>query len=365
MSMLFISLIQKLKEESETLDLLKEKQMKEKNPHRAEVRKNDLIELKKKIEKLLYYLDKECKKLKEKMMIIKNIKKEKRKEVENEEKSKKFENFIKKARDKLIEKIPYYQKLQNYSNKKIKTVKLSPLDLINFTLRLSQQNAEPPSLYFENILPTTKDPPILYKNYYLMNKNRFIFAYPDDYFGLRNTILRYDFSEKRRLLPPELDATLNENGEYLINSGLLGLKYPGKNEPQNVYYKYSLEPDVIPSFFTGQKFANYNPPHLKADCNIKVCTCGTGFKDSKIKIYKLIINNKTDNVPVVIKNNVNKKNELIRPIARVDCGEYDRFRNLTSTNSNLASVSRHGTSTHIPNYYQDNNEDDDSDDNPI
>jgi hypothetical protein len=28
-------------------------------------------------------------------------------------------------------------------------------------------------------------------------------------------------------------------------------------------------------------------------------------------------------------------------------------------------VSRHGTSTHIPNYYQDNNEDDDSDDNPI
>ena len=58
-----------------------------------------------------------------------------------------------------------------------------------------------------------------YNDYFLKNQNRYLYPYPDDFFGMKNTILRYDLSDKNRLLPPVLDSSLqlkyNEKGEII------------------------------------------------------------------------------------------------------------------------------------------------------
>ena len=58
---------------------------------------------------------------------------EKENEIKNklEKKSKKIDDIINKGKKILIKDLPYFEKLSEYSNKKLKIAKLSSLDLIN------------------------------------------------------------------------------------------------------------------------------------------------------------------------------------------------------------------------------------------
>ena len=87
--------------------------------------------------------------------IKEEINSEKQKENDILEKNKKFSDFLEKGKKILTDNITYYEKLPEYSNKKLKIAKISPLDLINLTLRISKQNKSPPEgmLYFEKYLP--------------------------------------------------------------------------------------------------------------------------------------------------------------------------------------------------------------------
>ena len=108
----------------------------EKIDHKIEIRKEEIEETKTKIEFLNQYIKENIDKY---IKLRREIEKEKEIKNKLEKKSKKIDDFINKGKKILINDLPYFDKLPEYANKKLKIATLSPLDLINLTLRLSQQ----------------------------------------------------------------------------------------------------------------------------------------------------------------------------------------------------------------------------------
>ena len=294
-----IPMINCLREEIKNYYSLVKKNFYEKIPQKKEIRKIDIKESKNKIELLNKIINE---KIIDRYMKILKLKKEitKEKEIKNklERKNKKIDDFINKGKKILINGLPYFEKLPEYSNKKLKIAKLSPLDLINLTLRLSQQNKAPPGAY--NYLNSMIATGLMDDNknefnlfyYYIKNKNRYLYPCPSP-FDLQNSILRYDFSEENRLKPPILvnpKPELDSEGNIIANKGtLIKLKYPSENS-KDIYFKYSKDINIAPSSFSGEEYKDFSRPDLDKDCIFKVCTCKKGFKDSKIITFKFVIN---------------------------------------------------------------------------
>ena len=373
-----ICLINHLKEEYKTCYSLLKKNLTEIKRQKYEIRKIEIRES----QQIISLLNEDIKSYINKYRQIRQLKQEieieKQKEKEISEKSKELSEFIKKGKDILTNNISYYKKLPEYSNKKLKKAKISPLDLINFTLRISQQNKAPigDEIYFSNYLPFSMNDKqnisLLYSDYYIKNQNRFLYPYPNDFFGLKNTILRYDFSEKNRLLPPILvspnPSNKNGNGEILSNKGKdLVFKYPKENPPSGIFFKYSKDPNILPSFFTGEEYKDYSHPNLDKDFNIiKICTCKKGFKDSIIKTFKFVIDsNETIEYEQRNPELKAKGDFVIRPEDHIDSGslKFDAGQSSSSLGSPHGNTSRPGTSSYEPIYYniEDNNEEEDED----
>ena len=264
--------------------------------------------------------------------------------------------------------------MPEYSNKKLKITKISPLDLINFTLRISKQNKSPPedNLYFEKYLPdiNSQDKSILYTEYFKKNKNTYLYPYPEDFFGMKNTVLRYDLSNNNRLLPPELlspdPLNTNEKNEILSNKGRdLIFKYPKEQPPHGIYYKYSKDPNILPSFFSGEEYKDYSRPNLDKDCIIKVCTCKEGFKDSEIVTFKFAIDSNEETEYVIKRPDLKKKGDfVVRHEDKFDSGSL-RFDAMNSSSFSPQTSSRQGSSSYEPNYNmsgKNNNEEDEDED---
>ena len=362
-----ISLIKNLKEEYKTYYLLRREYYLEKNIQMNEIRKLEIKESELIISKLNEDINNYISKYKQILQLKDEIKEEKKKGEEISERHKKFSEFLEKGKNILTNDITYYKKLPYYSNKKLKTAKISPLDLINFTLRISQQNKAPKEgeIYFQNYLPNDKNNlPILYRDYFIKNKNSFIHPYPDNFFGMKNTILRFDLSDKNRLLPPKLESpdpsNINQKNEILSNKGKdLIFKYPKENAPPGIFFKYSKDPNVIPSSFSGEEYKDYQRPNLEKDCIIKVCTCLRGFKDSKIITFKFAVDSNEEEKLVKQKPNVKKGDFVIRPEEHIDPGSL-AFQELNSSSLSLQGFTSRQGSSYEPIYYNPgvNNEDD-------
>jgi hypothetical protein len=293
-----------LREEIKKYYSLVQKNFYEKIPHKKEIRKIDIKESKNKIELLNKFINE---KIIDRYMKILKLKQEiaKENEIKNKlnKKNKKIDDFINKGKKILINGLPYFEKLPEYSNKKLKMAKLSSLDLINLTLRLSQQNKAPPGAY--NYLDSMIATGLMDDNqnnfnlffYYIKNKNRYLYPYPGQ-FELKKSILRYDFSEENRLKPPILvnpKPELDSQGNIIANKGsLIKLKYPSEDPIRDIYFKYSKDINIAPSSFSGQVYKEFSLPDLDKDCIFKVCTCKKGFKDSKIITFKFVINNEKE-----------------------------------------------------------------------
>ena len=371
-----INLIDNLKEVYNLYYSLRKKYFSEKHSQKNAIRKVEIKTTEQIIltmnEDINEYVNKylELIKLKEEI----NIQKENENHILNKKKS--FSEFLETGKKILSNNITYYKKLPEYSNKTIKTAKISPLDLINFTLRISQQNIAPlySELYFNNYLPYNlndrQNVSLIYTNYFIKNQNRFLYPYPDNFFGLKNTILRYDLSDKNRLLPPVLkspDPNNNENNKILANRGKdLEFKYPGENPPSDIFYKYSIDPNVIPSFFSGEEYKDYSRPTLDKDCIIKVCSCRKGYKDSKIMTFEFSVNSNEEIKYVEKKVDITKKgNFVIRPEESFNPGSLVFAPMSSGSLSPQGNTSRQGSSSHDPIYYvpgANNDDDDDYDD---
>ena len=367
-----ISLINRLKEEYKNYYILNQQNINEKIEQKYEIRKADIEESKQTISQLNDIIKNYISKYRKIEQIKAQIEAEKQKDKQNEEKNKKFCEFIEKGKKILINNIKYYNKLPEYSDKKLKTVKLSPMDLINFTLRISQQSKSPMEgeFYFSKYLPGQEKTNILYNDYFLKNKNRYLYPYPNDYFGMQKTILRYNLSEKNKLLPPILespDPRNVKNGAIIASKGKdLIFKYPEDNPPSEIVFKYSRDPNILPSFFTGEEYKDYAHPNLDKDCIIKVCTCRRGFRDSKILTLKFTITDATTNE--ILKEKVidtkPRMDVVNRQTIYID-SKGPKIERITASDYNSNSpnnVSRPGSSLYEPVYYNPEDEEDEGDD---
>ena len=364
-----ISLINRLKEEYQNYYTLNQQNLNEKIEQRYEIRKADIEESKQTISQLKDIIKNYLSKYRKIEQVKAEIEVEKQKDKQNEEKNKKFCEFIDKGKKILVNNIKYYNRLPEYSDKKLKTVKLSPIDLINFSLRISQQNKSPMEgeFYFSKYLPGQEKTNILYNDYFLKNKNRYLYPYPNDYFGLQKTILRYNLSEKNKLLPPILespDPRNIKNGAIIASKGKdLIFKYPEDNPPSEIVFKYSRDPNILPSFFTGEEYKDYAHPNLDRDCIIKVCTCRRGFRDSKILTLKFTITDATTNENLIERDIVAKPRMDVvnRQTIYID-SKGPKIEKISSSDLNSSSpnnVSRPGSSLYEPVYYNPEEEEDD------
>ena len=364
-----ISLINRLKEEYQNYYILNQQNLNEKIEQRYEIRKADIEESKQTISQLNVIIKNYLSKYRKIEQVKAEIEVEKQKVKQNEEKNKKFCEFIDKGKKILVNNIKYYNRLPEYSDKKLKTVKLSPIDLINFSLRISQQNKSPMEgeFYFSKYLPGQEKTNILYNDYFLKNKNRYLYPYPNDYFGLQKTILRYNLSEKNKLLPPILespDPRNTKNGAIIASKGKdLIFKYPEDNPPSEIVFKYSRDPNILPSFFTGEEYKDYAHPNLDRDCIIKVCTCRRGFRDSKILTLKFTITDATTNENLIERDIVAKPRMDVvnRQTIYID-SKGPKIEKISSSDLNSSSpnnVSRPGSSLYEPVYYNPEEEEDD------
>lgn len=370
-----ISLINRLKEEYKTYYILNQQNLNEKNEQKYEIRKSDIEESKQTISQLNDIIKEYLAKYRNREKVKAQIEAEKQKGKQIEEKKKKFCEFIEKGKKILVNNIKFYNKLPEYSSKKLKNIKLSPIDLINFTLRISQQSKSPMegefyfSKYFQPQGKDNNNEDNLY-TYFLKNKNRYLYPYPNDYFGMKNTILRYNLSDKNKLLPPILESP-NPNkvkdGAIVISKGSeLKFRYPEDNPPQNIVFKYSRDPNILPSFFTGEEYKHYAHPNLDKDCIIKVCTCKKGFRDSKIVTLKFTI---TDSVASeILKERVIDTKPQIDVVIRPDLfinSKGPKIEKISSSEINSPSpnnISRTGSSLYEPVYYNPEDEEDDGED---
>ena len=160
-------------------------------------------------------------------------------------------------------------------------------------------------------------------------------------------------------------AKVKAEGSLWYGKDLI-FRYPNDNPPSGIFFKYSKDPNILPSFFTGEEYKDYSHPNLDDDLNIiKVCTCKKGYKDSKIVTFKFIIDTN---------KNVHKKEKQIDIKPKEDViikneEHFDspslKFSNQLSSNSigsPHGTASRAGTSSYEPIYYNpDSNIDDDDD----
>ena len=365
-----------LKEEIKNYYSLIRKYFNEKIPQKKEIRKLDIKESKSKIDYLNKYINE---KIIDRYMKILKLKEEieKEKGIKNklEKKSKKIDDVINKGKKILINNLPYFEKLPEYSNKKLKIAKLSSLDLINLTLRLSQQNKAPPGDYdylnnkvSSGLIDDSQNNFNIF-SYYIKNKNRYLYPYPN-VLELKNSILRYDFSEENRLKPPILiypnPDSVDSEGNIIANKGsLIKLKYPSENPIIGIFFKYSKEPNIAPSTFSGQEYKEFSLPDLDKDCILKVCSCKKGFKDSKIITFKFVINNEKEEIlaqkEVGVKAKIDQIGKERNRIENVGI----QFGSLQSSGMNDSphNYVNQGTSSYHPAYFNpDDANDDDNDD---
>ena len=352
-----ISLINRLKEEiNNYYDLLK-KFSHEKIPQIKEIRKQEIKDSQNEIELINQHIQLNINNYKKIIELRKKISIEKEIKNKLEQKTKKINDFIEKGKKILTNNIPYFEKLPEYANKKLKTTKLSPLDLINLTLRLGQQSKAPPGgkQYIQNMIDSAfiEDQQNNFNLYsfYIKNKNRYLSPYPE-ILELKNSILRYDFSEKNRLLPPILTnpdpKKVDKEGNIIANKGSqIKLKYPSDKPIIGVFFKYSKDIDTIPSFFSGEEYKDYSFPDLDKDCIFKVCSCKKGFKDSKIITFNFVVNNEIEEH---LTQKVTTKDANIEQIIR-NRNQIDNTNLYFSPIHSLASSDYHFDSNQMTNSY--------------
>ena len=369
-------MINSLKEEMNNYYSLIRKYFNEKIPQKKEIRKIDMKESKSRIDYLNKYINE---KIIDKHMKILKLREEieKEKEIKNklEKKSKKIDDIINKGKKILIKDLPYFEKLSEYSNKKLKIAKLSSIDLINLTLRLSQQSKAPPGAfdYLNNMVAAglIDDSQNNFNifSYYIKNKNRYLYPYPN-VLELKNSILRYDYSEENRLKPPILiypnPDSFDSEGNIIANKGsLIKLKYPSENPIIGLFFKYSKDPNIAPSSFSGQEYKEFSLPDLDKDCIFKVCSCKKGYKDSKIITFKFVINNEKEEILAQKEAGVKAKLDQIgKERNRLDSVGLQFGSQLSSGfNDSPHNYVNQGTSSYHPAYFNpDDANDDDNDD---
>ncbi len=290
-----------------------------------------------KIKKLLTLLKLELTSLQKILSLKKEIKSELQKSENLKKKKIQIQNLLHTSIKTLTQNIPFFNLTSSLSSNRLNINSINKIDLINMSTRINTQYLYPYDVF--NI-----------------SSNAFLKQYPTDDIQMNNSILKYDLSENKRLLPPIADPP----GGNVKKGTLVSLKIDKRDyerlKKSDVFFKYSMN-DIIPSSFSGELYYDNKKIFIDKDCEIKVCTCKFGYKDSIIVTFNFTVSG--GNVKRVIKKtDINQQNFLIRPTLEIMSGSsYKPFEYKDDEGSpHQYSVSG---STYQPNYNRNDNEDED------
>lgn len=227
-----------------------------------------------------------------------------------------IQKILQKAVKTLTYKISFYNQ---YSSSSI-TLK----DLINLSFRINKQDQFPLNLQNKS-LPAA-----------------FLRPYPHEDLEIKNSLLKFDLSEEKRLKPPIVNPK-----EGTVKKGtLLTFTYKDDKEKDkhDIFFKYSLNPECIPSFCSGELYNDNSPIILDKNCEIKVCSCKIGFKDSIVYTLNYQVTSEEVNIER-IKTKANINPEVVRrPELHIAQGgeKYEKV-NISASEMNTPNGSSGGT----------------------
>lgn len=268
--------------------------------------KNRIADQKCLLEKILDLLKKEMIKVKEKYNKITQLNQEKSKKEELNNKLIYTQDLLTKGLNALTYKIPFFD--GSSSEASVKTNSFSPKELINFAFRLNKQNKFPIDLQIKQLVP-----------------GAFLRPYPHEDIEITKSVLLFDLREEKRMPSPTVEPPPGKvrKGTFLK---IFYKKEFKEEERQNFFFKYTMSTNEIPSFFTGELYTEASPPTLENEkCEVKVCACCPGFKDSSILTYTYFVISDGGKGIVEAIQNKEKDNVARRPSMEIFGGTgYDK-----------------------------------------
>ena len=289
---------------------------------------------KEKIKKLLTLLKIELTSL-QKILSLKNeIKTELERSENLKKKNIQIQNLLHTSIKTLTQNIPYFNLTSSLSSNRLNINSINKIDLINMSTRINTQFLYPNDVFY-------------------ISSNAFLKQYPTDDIQMNNSILKYDLSENNRLLPPIADPP----GGHVSKGTLVSLKIDKRDferfKKSDVFFKYSMN-DSIPSSFSGELYYDNKKIFIEKDCEIKVCACKFGFKDSIVVNFNFTVSG--GNVRREIKKtDINQQNYLIRPTLEIIGGSSYKPFVLKDDEGSPHQYSASG-SAYQPNYNRNDNE---------
>jgi hypothetical protein len=91
---------------------------------------------------------------------------------------------------------------------------------------------------------------------------------------MNHSILKFNLNNKLEL------PILEPKGGTIKKGTLIKITYPQIDN--DVFFKYSLDNNIIPSYFSGNLYKSDLKIIINRNCNLNVVSCKFGFKDSDI-----------------------------------------------------------------------------------
>ena len=203
-----------------------------------------------------------------------------------------LQSSLKKARAALTKNIKFLQK----QNSTFTVSEISHTDLINVSLRISKQNSFPTNYPLGFSLPFS-----------------FLLPYPDENFEMTQSVLKFNLAH--RLLQPEVEP----RGGIIKKGTLVKVTYPQVDN--DVFFKYSLDSSVIPSYFSGSLYKSDLKIIIHRNCNLNVVSCKFGCRDSDVLSVGFTVSQEEKEMTYKTLTSERNDNLIVKPVTFIKKGE--------------------------------------------
>lgn len=269
------------------------------------------------------------------------IKCEQEKSIFYNDNAEKIQLLFNTANNALTEGIPFFN--MSSTNEKYHINYISPKDLVNFSFRVNKEYSFPPDMRNISSIPFA-----------------FLHPYPHEDQEFKSSILKFRLADQKRTQPPNVIPS----GGLVKKGTILKITYIDDTEQNHeIFFKYTMHGDAIPSYFSGELYKESNPIILDKKTIIKICSCRPGYKDSLITTHEYEVTSEEIENPEIkpIENQMNQ-NIVVRPELEISkVGEKYVKVSLNNEDIRSSAYSPGGSSAYHASLYKKESSEFDSD----
>ena len=112
---------------------------------------------------------------------------------------------------------------------------------------------------------------------------------------------------------------LEPKGGIIKKGTLIKITYPQIDN--DVFFKYSLDNNIIPSYFSGNLYKSDLKIIINRNCNLNVVSCKFGFKDSDILSVGFTVSEEEREMINKTLTSVRNEDVIVKPITYIKKGE--------------------------------------------